>query len=89
MQHDADVIGTDARGFCDLLVGEVLQEKGDERFFEWVQFVDGGVKIGDAVVRVFFRCLPRFNRARRGRRVRNERRGRCVMPACGRTKWRC
>ena len=64
MQHDANVIGTDARGFCNLFVGEVLQEKSDERFFEWVQFVDCGVKACNAVVSVFFSCLPRFDRAR-------------------------
>src|SRR6185436_14290927 len=40
MQHDANVIGGDAGGFCNLFVSEVLQEKGDECFFEWVQFVD-------------------------------------------------
>ena len=50
MQHDADVIGTDARRFCHLFVGEVLQEQGDQRFFEWVQLVDCGVQIGDSVV---------------------------------------
>ncbi len=47
-----------------LFVGEVLQEKGDDRFFEWVQLVNCGVKICDAVVGVFLGCLPRFNRAR-------------------------
>ena len=44
MQQDADVIGIDARGFRNLFVGEVFQEKSDEGFFERVQFVDCGCK---------------------------------------------
>src|SRR4051812_16490707 len=34
MQHDANVTGTDARDFGHLFVGEVFEEKSDERFFE-------------------------------------------------------
>lgn len=64
MQHDTDIIGGDTRGFGDLFVREVLEKKSDERFFEWVQFVDGGVKVCYAVVTVLFRCLLRFNGAR-------------------------
>ncbi len=56
--------GADARGLGDLFVGEVFEEKGDEGLFERVQFVDGGVKTGNAVVGFFFGGLPRFNRAR-------------------------
>ena len=64
MQYDANVVGSDAGGFRDLFIGEVLKEKGDERFFEWVQSVNSGVKVCDAVVSIFFRWLLRFDGAR-------------------------
>src|SRR5882724_7268884 len=48
MQHDANVIGIDARDFCHLFVGQVFEEKGDERFFERVEFENYGVKMGNA-----------------------------------------
>ena len=63
MQHDTDVIGADAGDFRHLFVGEVFQEKGDERLFDRAEFVDGRVEVGDAVVRAPFCGLPRFNRA--------------------------
>src|SRR5579862_9900590 len=47
MQHDADVVGADARDFRHLFIGEVFKEKGDERFFQFVQFEDCRVKICD------------------------------------------
>ena len=37
MQHDPNVIRTDARGFRKLFVSEVFQEQGDESFFERIQ----------------------------------------------------
>ena len=64
MQHDADMIDTDPRGFCHLFVGEVLQEKSDDCFFKGVQPVEGRVKVGNAIVSVVFGWLPRFNRPR-------------------------
>src|SRR5262249_10452166 len=64
MQHDSDVIDTDARRFRNLFVGEILQEKGDECLLKRIQFVDCGVQICKAIISGVFSCLPRFNRAR-------------------------
>ncbi len=50
MKHHANVARADPGGFGDLFVGEVFEEKGDERFFDRVQFVDRIVKARDAVV---------------------------------------
>ena len=63
MQHDPNIIGSDTGRIGNLFVTQVLQKKSDERFFERVEFVNRGVEVRDAIVRVFFHLL-RFDRAR-------------------------
>jgi hypothetical protein len=58
MQHDTGVIGADARDFRHLFVSEVFEKKRDERLFERVQFENRGIKIRQAFVSLFLRCLP-------------------------------